>query len=260
MLNTIVGLIVDSFGALRQEAESREVNLETQAFISCMDRQTIETIAQSQDIHNGFEHHETKLQNKWEYMAFIFHLFETDEEDYTGVEQEIRALVDQKDVKWLPIGRSKLVEDSAGGADAVEDVVVRIDKKVNYINGIMDAGRDQRLAMSDIISNFIGGVDERISNVENGLREVKNLITARDQLQKRPQKCEQDHTVRRPAEARQNQPTAPGRRSSLSSINRAVADGLTGLSDGFTDVLARGTERAAGSMDFLGFMSSNNQR
>merc|ERR1719191_855087 len=126
LLNTIVALIVDSFSALRMETEARDHINETQTFISCIDRKVIETVAQGQGIANGWEYHETRKQNKWDYMAFIFHLREKDAQDYTGPEQAIRQVIENKDVKWLPVGRSMMLEaDEEHGAK--EDILTRIE-------------------------------------------------------------------------------------------------------------------------------------
>ncbi|CAJ1372242.1 unnamed protein product [Effrenium voratum] len=84
VLNTIVGLIVDSFGALRLDMEARENDQQTQTFVSCIDRRSVEQVAQSAGISDGFEYHETYRQNKWDYMAFLFHLCETDLEERTA--------------------------------------------------------------------------------------------------------------------------------------------------------------------------------
>eukprot|EP00913_Durusdinium_trenchii_P033407 g31275.t1 len=142
LLNTIVALIVDSFQTQRRELTAREYNLETQSFISCVKRKTIETVAQASGIVDGWEYHETVCQNKWDptgavrgadklarqrqffgllvcssslpprqdYMAFIFNLFEKNAQNYTGPESQIRQFIDNADVTWLPIGRSKMLE------------------------------------------------------------------------------------------------------------------------------------------------------
>ncbi|CAE7202231.1 itr-1, partial [Symbiodinium pilosum] len=115
VLNTIVGLIVDSFGALRLDMEARENDQRTQTFISCIDRRNVEQVAQMRGIADGFEYHETHRQNKWDYMAFIFHLCETELEELTGPEHHIRTLMDRGDAKWIPIGRSKFLEGSDMG-------------------------------------------------------------------------------------------------------------------------------------------------
>merc|ERR1712086_564224 len=82
ILNTIVGLIVDSFSAQRASAEARTHTLETQTFVSCIEQRTVESVAQSGGVSNGFAYHEESRQNKWDYMSFIFHLREKSAQDF----------------------------------------------------------------------------------------------------------------------------------------------------------------------------------
>merc|ERR1712232_1212628 len=58
-------------------------------------------------------------------MSFIFHLMEKDAEDYTGPEQKIKQLISTEAIKWLPLGRSKMIEDF-GKSDAREDILERV--------------------------------------------------------------------------------------------------------------------------------------
>merc|ERR1719277_1012998 len=95
LLNTVVALIVDSFGSQRIEKEEREANRESETFISCLDRKLIEAVAQAAGISDGFNYHETYKQHKWDYMSFIFYLRERSSQDYTGPEQSIRTLIEQ---------------------------------------------------------------------------------------------------------------------------------------------------------------------
>ncbi|CAE7782141.1 itr-1 [Symbiodinium sp. CCMP2592] len=133
VLNTIVGLIVDSFGALRLDMEARENDQRTQTFISCIDRRNVEQVAQMRGIADGFDYHETHRQNKWDYMAFIFHLCETELEELTGPEHYIRSLMDRGDAKWIPIGRSKFLEGSDMGVRP-QDRFLRISEQTEYLS------------------------------------------------------------------------------------------------------------------------------
>ena len=104
-------------------------------------------MAQAQGIAEGFDYHEDHKQHKWDYMAFVFHLREKDEQDYTGPEQAIRNMMDGKDVQWLPLGHSKMLEadeDHAG----TEDVLVRIDKKLTSMGRDWEARRIERQSLT----------------------------------------------------------------------------------------------------------------
>jgi len=200
LLNTIVALIVDSFSALRMETEARDHINSTQTFISCIDRKVIEAVAQSQGIANGWEYHETQKQNKWDYMAFIFHLREKDAQDYTGPEQAVRQMIENKDVKWLPIGRSNMLEaDEEHGAK--EDILVRIEKQTLQMSSALMAAKEHRQMLTRAVSTLGNHMDERLDRVSEEMtviqahcsysrRNKKNIEAAHVMLQEAQQKLQ----------------------------------------------------------------------
>jgi len=175
ILNTIVGLIVDSFGALRLEVEARENNQETQTFISCIARRTIEAVAQSKGITDGFEYHETMKQNKWDYMAFIFHLQETAVENLTGPEHHIKSLVDKKDVKWIPVSRSKFLEGTELGTNR-EDQLIRIQLQTQNLKSFVDSNQDNMTGISRSVGQLDAAIRERMDSMLLEIRELGNEL------------------------------------------------------------------------------------
>jgi len=169
-LNTIVGLIVDSFGALRHEQILRQRNMDTQSFISCIERKKIDTIAQAQGISDGFAYHESHKQNKWDYMAFIFYLCETRLFDCTGPERIIRLGIEEGDYKWIPLGHSMMLEtylDDNGGSD---DALPRIERKIDRIGRGVGAAEDwdsHTLAIADVTKFVRSRLDKLQSAVES---------------------------------------------------------------------------------------------
>lgn len=175
LLNTIVALIVDSFSALRMETEARDHINETQTFISCIDRKVIETVAQSQGIANGWEYHETRKQDKWDYMAFIFHLREKDAQDYTGPEQAIRQMIENKDVKWLPVGRSMMLEaDEEHGAK--EDILVRIENSTQRALQSLQSAKEHRGMMTRALTTMSQHTSERFDVLDEELAHLHASI------------------------------------------------------------------------------------
>merc|ERR1719353_2086277 len=188
LLNTIVALIVDSFSALRMETEAREHINETQTFISCIDPKVIETVAQSQGIANGWEYHESQKQNKWDYMAFIFHLREKDAQDYTGPEQAVRQMIENKDVKWLPVGRSLMLEaDEEHGAK--EDILVRIENNTQQSLVSLTAAKEHRAmtmraltTMSTHHSERFDVLDEELSQLHTSINNPRKVASLKAML------------------------------------------------------------------------------
>eukprot|EP00933_Yihiella_yeosuensis_P032397 TRINITY_DN25988_c0_g1_i1.p1 TRINITY_DN25988_c0_g1~~TRINITY_DN25988_c0_g1_i1.p1 ORF type:complete len:743 (-),score=125.76 TRINITY_DN25988_c0_g1_i1:87-2315(-) len=176
LLNTIVALIVDSFQTLRREASAREDNLETQSFISCIDRKFIESVAQHKGIADGFHHHEEVRQPKWDYMAFIFYIHEKDVQDYTGPEQTIRQMLSAKDVQWLPIGRSKILDGKSDQSE--EDGVIRVEKQNTKILGSLSAGKEQRQNLFRVLTNLTRILHDKTDAVQDSLFDVLDTAKA----------------------------------------------------------------------------------
>ena len=146
-LSTRASSRATSWWRARRRFASSSTPASWRATSSCIDRKSIETVAQAQGIAEGFDYHEDHKQHKWDYMAFVFHLREKDEQDYTGPEQAIRNMMDGKDVQWLPLGHSKMLEadeDHAG----TEDVLVRIDKKLTSMGRDWEARRIERQSLT----------------------------------------------------------------------------------------------------------------
>jgi len=156
LLNTVVALIVDSFSAQRRAAEEREINKESQTFISCLDRKIIEAIAQAVGISDGFNYHEEHKQPKWDYMSFVFYLHEKDPQDFTGPESAIKYCLERKDIKWMPLGRSKLLEEDKNNVN--DDILKRIEQQAGNVGRELEGGTEVKqlvLASMKVLSRQV---------------------------------------------------------------------------------------------------------
>jgi len=179
LLNTIVAQIVDSFYELRGETEARDKMMETQTFISCIDREIIESIAQAKGLSDGFEYHETQKQNRWDYMSFIYHLREKDAGDYTGPEQKIRQQIEIGDIGWMPIGRSLMV-DEQGAQENKDDHRERIGEAILGLAAKLEGAKEHRAVQQQQMISLETQFEDRVTAVEAELRQlVENLTKAR---------------------------------------------------------------------------------
>ena len=62
-------------------------------------------------IRSGFRHIEEVTQNRWNYLNYLFYLFKKDPTEYSGPESYINEMVANKDIGWLPIGKSRLTDE-----------------------------------------------------------------------------------------------------------------------------------------------------
>lgn len=164
VLNTVVALIVDSFGFIRRANQARDLNRDQEAFICCLDRKLIERAAQYAGISNGFQYHEEQRQPKWTYMAFIFRLYEKKTSDYTGPEHAVRSLIEEEDIKWMPLGRSKLVENAQDYSS--EDILRRIELQSKNLITEVSGGTRVKSNLLESMNNFGNEINEQIENMQ----------------------------------------------------------------------------------------------
>jgi len=100
MLNLIFGIIVDTFGQLREHSEAVTHHLENNCFICHLDRFTLDTKG------NGFQKHIKEEHNLWDYFNMIVYLYNKDHNDYTGWEQHVMKAISSNSVHFLPTNRA----------------------------------------------------------------------------------------------------------------------------------------------------------
>jgi len=118
-MNILFGIIVDTFGALRDSVQERETYRKRTTFIGSMDRSDIDKAARTEGILSGFDYMENDRQDKWNYMYFVFYLRRKDPINYSGPETRINKLIHDEDISWLPIYTCTLLQQQREKAAAV---------------------------------------------------------------------------------------------------------------------------------------------
>ena len=109
MGNITFGLIVDSFGALRDETYSYENDKENVCFICQLTRDGC--LLKNID----FDYHVSNEHNIWNYVDFLCYLHLYDSNNFSRIEGFVWDKLIEKDYGWLPINTD------AGGDDEEED-------------------------------------------------------------------------------------------------------------------------------------------
>jgi len=101
MLNIIFGIIIDTFGELRQKKADTDDDILNRCFICSIDRYTFDRYSQG-----GFESHIKKEHNMWQYIFFVVHLNTKDPNQFTGPESYVKSMIDNGDVSWFPVNQA----------------------------------------------------------------------------------------------------------------------------------------------------------
>lgn len=133
LFNIIMGLMLDTFAALREDAENRQDILDNQCFVCGFERKVYEDKG---ILDPPFDTHKNKDHNKWSYLHFVIYLRKKNKSDYTGVESAVSKSLDNDDVSWVPVRNSfALSHFNLGDKDpmTIEELSDKIDACLGMI-------------------------------------------------------------------------------------------------------------------------------
>jgi len=103
LLNVIFGIIIDTFGDLRAKKLERQHDTTEKCFMCGIDKQVFDRASK---VPNGFKIHIRLDHNMWNYLYFIFYIWEQDKDDDDGLEQYVRRSVAMNDIGWFPMNKA----------------------------------------------------------------------------------------------------------------------------------------------------------
>lgn len=106
LMNVLFGIIVDSFGALREEKNFQQDDSINLCFVCNLKRDMFDRYGLV-----SFEQHREHEHHIWDYLQYIFHLELKDKSRFSGVEASIYDKYNQQDISWMPIGRALSLPD-----------------------------------------------------------------------------------------------------------------------------------------------------
>lgn len=101
LLNIIFGIIIDTFGQLREENNNRTWDAKNICFVCDLERQVFD-----RELEGGFETHQEVDHNIWMYLFFIIHLREIESADLNGNESHVLKMFETGDIGWFPMAKS----------------------------------------------------------------------------------------------------------------------------------------------------------
>lgn len=110
LLNIIFGIIIDTFSSLRNNKNARLADTEGVCFICGISKQTFDRASDKPD---GFKTHVKLDHNMWNYLYFIFFLWEQDKDDDDGLEQYVRRAIEADEITWFPQNKAIRLDQAA---------------------------------------------------------------------------------------------------------------------------------------------------
>jgi len=96
LMAIVFGIVVDTFGQLRDEMSEAERNLTANCVICHQPRSSLETKGE------GWARHTLLTHNPFSYLYFMTYVREKDINDCSGVEKFVRTQLDQRDIGFFP--------------------------------------------------------------------------------------------------------------------------------------------------------------
>ncbi len=96
LLNIIFGIIIDTFGKLREDASERKHMMTNYCFVCGLSKDVFEAVSYSEkDVARiaakssvpVYTEHIKNEHNMWDYVFFVIYLKMKDENNYTGIER-----------------------------------------------------------------------------------------------------------------------------------------------------------------------------
>ena len=110
LFNINIGLIVDTFSALRDRREDRLMKLKNDCFVCGYQRSAFDDLGGTYN----FDKHVNHEHNMWNYLFFIAYLNKKDPTEYNGVESYVRNMLHNEDLNWVPVRTSWQIENQEG--------------------------------------------------------------------------------------------------------------------------------------------------
>jgi hypothetical protein len=136
MLNLVGGVIITTFGQLRENKMRRTEDTLNVCFICSIDKQVFDRASDEPD---GFQTHIKVDHNMWNYLYYIFLLWEQDRDDDDGLEQFVRRAIDANEIIWFPTNKAIRLNQAATKEESlINDIKGKVSKTKTNIAGKLD--------------------------------------------------------------------------------------------------------------------------
>ncbi|EQC41689.1 hypothetical protein SDRG_01647 [Saprolegnia diclina VS20] len=105
LMNVIMGIIIDAFGALREAAEEKDRTAMNSCLVCNTSKDDIEYAGIRLGLRDNFARHTNEEHNLWHYFFFIMYLKGKPTTDMNGTESFVYQKVQAKEMSWIPKNR-----------------------------------------------------------------------------------------------------------------------------------------------------------
>jgi 5-bromo-4-chloroindolyl phosphate hydrolysis protein len=148
LLNVIFGIIIDKFGALRDQHAKNLQSANSYCFICSLSKQQLDTeYLREHGISKGFQHHIRTEHNMWDYMRFMLYLQHKDRTEFTGAESYVFKMVEEGNLEWIPFNKTLLLEHTHTATASIQE---QLQETMQRLNGMERSMRQVKAAVEQI--------------------------------------------------------------------------------------------------------------
>ena len=161
LIESLKGIVIDSFSTLREEKNAKTEDREGVCFICGLNR----VLFERQIDREAFDLHTENFHHMWNYFYFIIYLWEQEKDDDDGLEHDIRQFIENDDISWFPMNKAMQLQHVVVGHE--EDTIQS--KFYTELDGM-----ERRV--SGNISNFSGYLNKSIEKVTRIVEDTHNML------------------------------------------------------------------------------------
>ncbi|CAD8168125.1 unnamed protein product [Paramecium pentaurelia] len=141
MLNIVAGIIIDTFGSLREEEGNKLNDMVDNCFI-CGNLKADFDRLQSKS-NGGFREHIKINHYMWNYVYFFAYLRWKEKTEYSGIESYVDQKLKEEDLCWVPFNQARELIDLDGIKNIREkELIQKIEEKIVFVQEqIIDMGK-----------------------------------------------------------------------------------------------------------------------
>jgi len=153
MISIVAGIIIDTFGLLREMEEEKNKDIQEKCFICGLSKEVFDRQA---EIGYDFNKHIKNDHYMWNYIFFIAFLRDKDETEYTGIESYIHERLQNADyTSWFPFHKALALKNhDEDDEDKQKRVVNSFENEIDQIRKEMNGLNTMFTGLSKKLSTF----------------------------------------------------------------------------------------------------------
>ncbi|CAD8131502.1 unnamed protein product [Paramecium pentaurelia] len=137
MVSIASGIIIDTFGQLREDENKMNSDIKDKCFICGQENIIFER--SSDGSSGGFKNHIRQNHYMWNYLYYIAYLQWKDPQDYSGIESYVDKKIKDTDLSWIPFGRARELDK---GEDEQEKQAKQMEQSSSNIVSLLTHSND----------------------------------------------------------------------------------------------------------------------